>query len=211
MRGVLVLLLAMTISAYADPKQEAKKHVETADVAYKLGHFEQALAEYSAAYQVFPVPALLFNIGQCHKYLGHYEQALFFYRGYLRDSPSDITNRDVVEGLITETQALLDKQHADEAKLRADLEATAKAVEEEHVRDEHRREEEDAQRRTAEEQRVAAARQAPPEPAPPIYKRWWFWPAVGGVAVAAGGTALLVTSHTTLIEPTGTLGGLDRR
>ena len=205
MKITILVVLALTMGvASADPKQEARKHVETADVQYKLGQFDKALAEYSAAYELYAVPALLFNIGQCHKNLKNYEQALFFYRGFLRDSPADAPNRNVVEDLIRETQADLDRQ-------RAEAEAAKKAADAEQ----QRRDEEAARQRIAEEQRIAAARQqvevkaAPAEQ--PIYQKWWFWPVVGGAALAVGGGVYFATSSTTLIPPSGTLGGLDRR
>src|SRR5215475_11209448 len=73
-----LIMLALTLGlAHADPSPKdmtaARTHVETADREYKLGRFEQALAEYAAAYELYPVPALLFNIGQCHRYLRHFE------------------------------------------------------------------------------------------------------------------------------------------
>jgi len=38
-----------------------------------------ALVDYQAAYDAEPLPAFLFNIGQCHKNLAHYEKAIFFF------------------------------------------------------------------------------------------------------------------------------------
>ena len=39
---------------------------------------------YTAAHDAKPLPALLFNIAQCHRQLGNHERALFFYRRHSR-------------------------------------------------------------------------------------------------------------------------------
>jgi tetratricopeptide (TPR) repeat protein len=206
-----LIVLALTLGvAHADPSpadmKAARVHVETADREYKLGRFEQALAEYSAAYELYPVPALLFNIGQCHRYLRHFEQALFFYRGFLRDAPPNAPNRATVEDLLIQTQNDLDAQRAEAAK--REEEAARRADEEARERQEAaRRADED--RRTAEARRLAELDRAPHRDTP-IYGQWWFWTAVGG-AVAIGGTSLYLATRTTTVEPMGSLGSLDRR
>ena len=70
---------------------------------------------YSKAYERFPTPALLFDIGQCHKLLHDYERALFFFRGYLRAKPT-APNRPTVEQLISESQHNLDEQQKEAAE-----------------------------------------------------------------------------------------------
>ena len=88
----------------ATKRQQAKAAVEKGETAYKLGRFEEALEEYSHAYELFPAPALLFNLGQCHKQLKNYERAIFFFEGYLRDEQRP-TNRRLAEDLIAESRA----------------------------------------------------------------------------------------------------------
>jgi hypothetical protein len=78
-----------------------------------VGHFDQALDLYTKAYERYPKPALLFDIGQCHRLLGHYERAVFFFQGYLRGQP-DAPNRPLVEKLIADAQQKLDAQRAAE-------------------------------------------------------------------------------------------------
>lgn len=92
----------------ADRLGDAKRDVAAADIAYRLGRFDEALAGYTRAYERYPVPALLFNIGQCHKNLHDYAKAVFFFEGYLRDAPA-ATNRALVEDLIREARAELAK------------------------------------------------------------------------------------------------------
>jgi tetratricopeptide (TPR) repeat protein len=88
--------------------EQAKQQVSAADIDYRLARFTEALAEYTRAYELYPVPALLFNIAQCHRNLKDYGKAIFFFEGYLRDAPT-ATNRALVEDLIRESRAELAK------------------------------------------------------------------------------------------------------
>src|SRR5437764_93903 len=106
--GLALAMLPATASRAEAPKQVAHHLFERATIAYKLGRFEEALVLYSKAYEAFPLPALLFNIGQCHKMLKNHERAIFFFRGFLQDKPDD-KSRPIVESLIAESQAELDK------------------------------------------------------------------------------------------------------
>src|SRR5687767_11122360 len=104
MRPVIAIsfLVLTMVGAAAKPKADdkakadAKARAEKGNTHYKLGRFDDALAEYSAAYEIYPAPGLLFNIGQCHKNLKHYERAVFFFEGYLREKPN-APNRALVE------------------------------------------------------------------------------------------------------------------
>ena len=42
---------------------------------YDLGKYPEALAAFETAYEKKPVAALLFNIAQCHRQMGHLDQA----------------------------------------------------------------------------------------------------------------------------------------
>ncbi len=107
------MVIASTGSA-ATPLEAAKDFATHASVEYKVGHFDQALDLYGKAYESYPTPALLFNIGQCHKMLKNYDRAIYFFHGYLRDAP-DAPNRAFVEKLMAEAQTDLDAQRAAEA------------------------------------------------------------------------------------------------
>jgi tetratricopeptide (TPR) repeat protein len=88
--------------------EQAKAEVKLADIDFKLARFGEALDKYARAYELYPVPGLLFNIGQCHRLLKHHAKAIFFFEGYLRDEPA-ASNRPLVEDLIREARAALDK------------------------------------------------------------------------------------------------------
>lgn len=67
---------------------EAKTHAKNATAQYSAQQYAAALVEYEAAYADFPDPALLFNIAQCHRKLGHNKEAVDYYRRYLHEEPS---------------------------------------------------------------------------------------------------------------------------
>lgn len=124
---------------------------------YSLGEFDQAMASYSLAYRLKPLPAFLFNIAQCHRKLGHYKEAIAMYQNYLVGVP-DAPNKDVVESLIKEAkdrQAEEDKRLADQQKMEADLEAKRIAAEQKTAED--ARKSKEAEARAAEERRQAEA------------------------------------------------------
>ena len=116
LRALAVLLPSLVVlaphPARADGAlDEARTLFNKATVEYNVGRFQQALELYTKAYERMPKPALLFNIGQCHRLLGHYDQALFFYSGYLREQP-DAPNRGLVEQHIAEAKQALEQQRA---------------------------------------------------------------------------------------------------
>jgi tetratricopeptide (TPR) repeat protein len=119
---VPILLAAGPATAADSALQEARKLTSAAMVEYNVGRFERALELYTKAYERYPKPVLLFDLGQCHRQLGHFERALFFFHGYLREQPN-ASNRALAEKLLEDSQRQLDAQKAAEA------EAQAKAAE----------------------------------------------------------------------------------
>jgi len=192
----------------ASATRAAKEHYEKAEVAYKLGRFGEALTEYSLAYEAKHLPALLFNIAQCHKMLGDYEKAVFFYESFLREKP-DAPNRVLVESLLAESRdALESARRAAAARAeteRKDAEARAAASAAAEARA--------AADRAAAEAALRAAAVAPGPSSTPLVRRWWLWTVVG--VAAAGGAAAVVVAlsgpRSETVLPSGSLGTLDRR
>lgn len=130
-RGVLAaVLLGALLMAWAGPVQaadteEAKRHFEKAEMAYKLGKYEEAIRGYEEAYRAMPEPAFLFNIAQAHRQQFrlsrkpyHLEKALSLYKNYLREMPK-APNRGTVRKLIDELKELLtavEERHNDTNK-----------------------------------------------------------------------------------------------
>ena len=104
--GLLMLLGAEVRAAepaVTEDRAAAKLSFEEGEGHYRLGQFEQALEAYSRAYRQFPRPAFLFNIGQCHRNLEDWQKAIFFFRGYLNESPGT-PDRPQVEALIADLE-----------------------------------------------------------------------------------------------------------
>jgi tetratricopeptide (TPR) repeat protein len=213
------LLLALVTPAGATgptKRQQAKAAVEKGETAYKLGRFEEALEEYSHAYELFPAPALLFNLGQCHKQLKNYERAIFFFEGYLRDEQRP-TNRRLAEDLVAESRAELAKQEASTAppvppappsavppEAGAERAAVASAPPMLQAP------------AAAKTERVLisappSARQRDTSPTSVQPTRWWLWAAITAGVLAAGAVAYYETGAPRTVVPEGTLGTIDRR
>lgn len=210
---VLVLLCAAAGDASASVKQ-AKKHFHRAETHYRLGRFEDALAEYSKAYEEKELPAFLFNIAQCHMELGNYERAVFFYEGFLLERPSD-PNRALVEARLADAKKALARAE-EETRLQEEAERE-RLAEEIRVADDKARAAEEA--RAAEAARARAVtlelerRKAAEAQEPAAYETWWFWTAIGSVvvAVAAGTVIAMSGGETKTVLPSGDIGTIDGR
>src|SRR5262249_39827736 len=75
----IAALLLVPRAAGADQAQ-AKLHYGRARTYFELREYRKALEEFKAAHVEKPDPAFLFNIAECHRYLGEPADALFFYR-----------------------------------------------------------------------------------------------------------------------------------
>ena len=210
--ALIGLAFGLAAPATADRRPDAARAVvESAQRAYDLGLFEQALVDYDDAYALDPQPALLFNIGQCHRKLGELERAVHFYRRFVALAPESV-NASLARDLADEVEALV-----------ADRERAAR--------------EEGAQRRRIELARLEAARaqaaaralaraalearrlaltptaddrgaaQIDESAGVPLWRRWWFWTGVG--AVATGVSAALLFDRSSPAAPT--LGTVDLR
>ncbi len=82
---VSALLLAQTSTPPADPGPKAKAQVLLKDGAqhYQQGAFAEALEKFRQAYEVFPSPKLLFNIGQANRELGRDVEAVESFERFL--------------------------------------------------------------------------------------------------------------------------------
>jgi tetratricopeptide (TPR) repeat protein len=100
-----VVIAISTTAVHADDTamRAAKRHFDRGEKLYTLTKFSEALAAYQEAFDAAPLPAFLFNIGQCYRNLGDYESAIFSYRKYLKLAV-DPPNRDQVEQLILDLE-----------------------------------------------------------------------------------------------------------
>jgi hypothetical protein len=87
-------------------KQEAKARFMSGQRHYNLNELSEALADFKDAYRLYPDPVFLFNLGQCERQLGHHEEAIRFYRNFLREQPK-APNRQEVLHKIEEMEAAI--------------------------------------------------------------------------------------------------------
>jgi tetratricopeptide (TPR) repeat protein len=102
-------------AAESDAERAARAHYDEGLTQYHVGHFEAAVTEFKLAYELSKKPKLLFNIAQALRLAGHHEQAIYFYRTYLRLVPDATNSGDVDEFIAASEHAL----RAEEARRHA--------------------------------------------------------------------------------------------
>jgi tetratricopeptide (TPR) repeat protein len=106
-----------------DAKQEAKARFVSGQSHYNLNEFGEALGDFKEAYRLLPDPVFLYNLGQCERQLGHLEEAIRFYRSFLREQPK-AANRQEVARKIDEMEATLRSKPAEADKSASPLAET---------------------------------------------------------------------------------------
>jgi tetratricopeptide (TPR) repeat protein len=178
-------------------KVTAKAHFEAASRLYDVQEFAKALEEYKAAYLAKPDPVFLFNIGQCYRKLGKREQAIEFYRNFLRKAPADDPNRPAVESRLRETEAGVSTEAARPQPVQPAVQPAAQpaapappvalppsAMPEPPVATE-----------PAGVDLSSSAFAPAADPSTPAYRTWWFWTGVGAVVVAGTITAVILANR----------------
>jgi tetratricopeptide (TPR) repeat protein len=92
-----------------DVKVEARRLYEEGKRQYNVGDFDRAIESWKRGYELHPSPDFLFNIGQAYRRKPNAEQALFFFRAYLREKPN-ASNRPEVEASVAELEAELEQR-----------------------------------------------------------------------------------------------------
>jgi hypothetical protein len=101
-------LAAQARAADKDDKAAAREHYEKGTSFYDLGRYPEAIKEFEAAYELKKDPALLFNLAQAYRLAGNAEQALHFYKTYLRYVPRPPNKAEIDDRI-----AALEKQVAE--------------------------------------------------------------------------------------------------
>jgi tetratricopeptide (TPR) repeat protein len=109
-RLFLLLVVCFVVAVPARPvhaddpaTRAARRHYERGEKLFALGKFDEALEEYQTAFDAKPLPGFLYNIGQCYRNLGDYDQAIFSFKKYLKLEP-EASNKEAVERLIEELE-----------------------------------------------------------------------------------------------------------
>jgi tetratricopeptide (TPR) repeat protein len=192
--AVAVVVMGGGMARASAPTQEhpGRALFERAEANFKRGQFEEARADYQAAYDVEPLPAFLFNIGQCHRNLGDYERARFFFQQFTRLDPGS-PNRAPAEGLIVEMSRLIEAQRPPPTAVPV-LAPSAPSTLAAAPTDAHARP-------------MLQQTSTTPTGSSPFYRRPWFWAGVGGAILLGVGVAFALSND----DPRGTLPPIDLR
>lgn len=186
-------------------RERAREHFERGKAAFELKDFEKAIREYEAAYNIMPLPGLIFNIAQCYRNLQRYDEAIQLFQQYLQRAP-DAPNRAAVEKLVEELQNQASAKAARTGGKPGEARPAPPATQpagadktESGPKGATGGAEVDVSGLPEPEAAVSTAGtdgggRARASRGTPIYKRWWFWTAVGVVLVGGATAALLATA-----------------
>ena len=157
-RGVIVAaLLASSLASAAPSSTElraAKAHFARGKTLQDAAKWDDAIAEYQAAYALAPLPKLLFNIGQCQRLKGDKPKAIESYEAFIAAAPDDEAADDARDQ-IASLKLRIQVEAAEQASKRAAEEAEAakqQAAEAEAARRKWEREQAEHVRAIADEQ-----------------------------------------------------------
>ena len=89
--------------AQAQDAEKARQLFQQGSKYYDLGQFDKAIEAWQQGYDQKPDPGFLYNIAQAYRQKQDAAKAIFFYKGYLRNSPK-AHNRAEVEQKIAQLQ-----------------------------------------------------------------------------------------------------------
>ena len=112
---VMIVLLGSVARADDPPirKPNATKALERLSLGNKLYNvrsFEEATTEYKAGALIESAPIFDFNLGQCYRQLGKYQDAIWHYQRFVRTSPETPFRITVVHQFIDQMKGELEKK-----------------------------------------------------------------------------------------------------
>lgn len=112
--GLFVLLLATPVGAddaLAKPKDStAQQRLAAGNKLYRVREFEKAVEEYKAGALVEDRPVFHYNLGQCYRQLGRYEDAIWHYERFIERGQPTGQLRDAVNAFLTQMRSELEKK-----------------------------------------------------------------------------------------------------
>lgn len=200
-----------------EAKAQAREKFNDGNAAYEQGHFSQALAAFEEAYQLAPLPGLLFNVAQCHRQLGNYARAASSYRHFLALSEKEPANAAMVKELIAEMDAKARPSkpvaQAKAAPSKAPRASGEAAKERSTLKESGRK----AMGIRTSRSLAAEEKSLPPAAVPsaavreerePLVRKWWVWAGAGAAVLVAGGVVYALTAPDAPRTPTlGTISG----
>ncbi|MDZ4694071.1 MAG: tetratricopeptide repeat protein [Deltaproteobacteria bacterium] len=108
-----VFVQPLAMAQTEDQKTKAREHFKNARRLYDLGKYKDAIEAYQQAYLNVEDPVFLYNIAQSYRLDNQPEEAIRFYKTYLRRSP-EAGNRADVEQKMAELQKEIETKQANQ-------------------------------------------------------------------------------------------------
>ena len=111
-----VMGLLTADSAFADdplgkPKDTAaREHLSQGNRLYRLREFEKAIEEYKAGALREDANVFLYNLGQCYRQLGKYEEAIWHYERFVSRAQPTGEMKTAIEDFVKQMKAELEKK-----------------------------------------------------------------------------------------------------
>lgn len=112
----LVLVFLVSGTAHADdplakPKNAtAREHLSQGNKLYRLREFEKAIDEYKAGALREDAHVFLYNLGQCYRQLGKYEDAIWHYERFLSRAAPTGDLKAAVDDFVRQMKGELEKK-----------------------------------------------------------------------------------------------------
>jgi tetratricopeptide (TPR) repeat protein len=101
-RWFFAVALLTASRGYADHRKEtAREHFRTGMAHYTMERYDEAIREFDAGFTIAPDPAFIYNMAQAYRLERRPEEAVKFYRKYLRLSPRAKNRADVEQTIET--------------------------------------------------------------------------------------------------------------
>jgi tetratricopeptide (TPR) repeat protein len=198
---VLAVALAGAAPARADETAEAKSYYISGTRHFDLSEYAEALRDFKEAYRIKPDPVFLYNIAQCHRILKHNDEALSFYRSFLRRAPETPHRREVEAKIAALEEAIATQNKASKMPPDRVLESGARPP---GSAGEPPPPATTAPAATPPATALVVSQPAPAAERTPVYKKWWLWTAVGAVVLVGVGVGLGVGLTRNGSSPAGT-------
>jgi tetratricopeptide (TPR) repeat protein len=89
---------------------KAREHLDLGNKLYGVRSFDEAAAEYKAGELIEPAPVFDYNLGQCFRQLGKYQEAIWHYERFLTRGDPHGEILDAVNSFITQMKGELSKR-----------------------------------------------------------------------------------------------------
>jgi tetratricopeptide (TPR) repeat protein len=89
---------------------DARSHLELGNKLYNVRSFDEAIVEYKAGALIEPAPVFDYNLGQCYRFLGKYEDSIWHYERFLARGKPEGKALDAVHDFIAQMRSELDKK-----------------------------------------------------------------------------------------------------